>query len=68
MKRFTEKTIYKEANKGRITFVTDNKFGDNHYIVYNHENNVLGYIPLGMLNGKKLTDVLNLYCNGGSLA
>lgn len=68
MKRFIEKAIYTEKGKGKITFVTDNKFGDNHYIVYNHENNVLGYIPLGMLNGKKLTDVLNLYCNGGSLA
>ena len=68
MKRFTEKTIYNEKGKGKITFVTDNKFGDNHYIVFDKDNYPLGYIPMGLMVGKNLSEVLDLYLNGGSLA
>lgn len=68
MKKITEKTIYNEKGKGKITFVTNNKFGDNHYVVFNKENEAIGKYPMGVGCGKTFAQILDLYLNGGSLA
>lgn len=66
MKKRTEKTIYKEEGKGKVTFVTDNVFGDNHYIVYDKEGCVLGRFPLALRIRKTWSEILDLYLKEGN--
>lgn len=68
MSKFSAKNLYEDKEKGKIVFVTDYRFGDNHYIIFDKDGNVFDKVPPCLFpKNTNFSMILDLYCNGGSL-